>query len=263
MKYFVDIECNQYTDDIIAIAVENENYESYSTLIKPTTKITPFITHLTGITNEQVQNAPPIGVTFKKLIAWTNPFNDDDQFYFYGNEDEIVLKKTLHKITNQDGINLLTHVLNHIVDYSLEVKSHFGVVKPIALIKIVEYYRKERVFQSHNALEDAQFLHYTYTKVTEDNEPVDTNAFAEYKTEQSLSTNTIVRMDDDGKIVESYNSISEALSWIISEAKRAGRQLTDRQSVRGKLAHSIKFNTKYYGYYWGKVGKHLNSLDIQ
>ena len=262
MKYFVDLECNQYTDDIISIAIENEAYESYSTLIKPTTKITPFITRLTGITNEEVQCAPNIGLTLSKLIAWLGEFRDDDKFYFYGREDEIVLKKTLHKITNQNGINLITHVLSHIVDYSLEVQEHFRVIKPIGLIKIVEYYQQKRVYQAHNALDDARYLHYIYNQISSEAEPIE-DAFPEYKSEKDVSTNYIIRSDNNGNVIEKYTSVADALSWIISEAHKAGRVVADRQAVRGKLAHSIKFNSKYYGFYWSKEGKHLESLDNQ
>ena len=261
MKYFVDIECNQYTNDIISIAVENENYESYSTLIRPTTKVTTFITQLTGITNEEAQSALPIGANLTKMLAWFGEFNEDDRFYFYGHEDEVVLKKTLHKITNQNGINLISHVLAHYVDFSLEAQTHFQVVKPIALIKIVEYYRHERIRQSHNALEDARFLHYIYNQIHLEETP-DTEVFADYKNEKSVSTNSILRVDDNDNVVEVYPSMAEALTWIISEARKAGRHLTDRQATRGKLGHALKFGTKYYGYYWDKEGNHLKSLDI-
>ena len=188
-------------------------------------------------------------------------FNDDDEFYFYGKEDEIVLKKTLHKITNPNGISLISHVLNHIIDYSLEVKSHFQVTKPIALIKLVEYYRQERIRQNHNALEDARYLHYIYNQILLESEPVNTDAFDEYKS-NNVSTNVINRVDDNDNVLDSYPSFSEALTWIINVARKAGRQLTDRQAIRGKLAHAIKFGTKYYGFYWIKEGKHLKSLDI-
>lgn len=261
MKYFCDIECNQYTDDIISIAVENEAYESYSTLIKPSNKITPFITKLTGITNEEVLKAPHVGLALTKLINWLGGFNDDDQFYFYGNEDEIVLKKTLRKITNQNGISLISHVLGHIVDYSLEVKDHFRVAKSIALIKIVEYYQQKKVYQAHNALDDARYLHYIYNQISLEEEPIE-DAFPEYKTE-SAATNYILRCDDDGNVIEKYASMADALSWIVAESHKAGRVLTDRQAVRGKLGHSIKFNSKYYGFYWSKEGKHLETLDKQ
>lgn len=258
MKYFVDIECNQYTDDIISIAVENEVYESFHSLIKPTTRITRFIEELTSITNAEAFIAPTIGTVLVKLTQWLGSLDDSDIFYFYGKEDEIVLKKTIHKLTNSSGVTVLTHILDHISDYSLEAKAHFGVTKPIALIKIVEYYRQERTIQTHSALEDAHYLHYIYNCISEDNAP-NKEVFAEYSTENS--SNNVVRETEDGEVIEIYENMAEALDWIAKEAHRTGKKNLDRQAVRAKLARAIKFHTKYYGYFWGKIGKHLEHMD--
>ena len=251
MNYFVDIECNQYTDDIISIAFEREDYVSFSTLIKPSTKVTKFITNLTGITNEEAKNAPSIGKALKEVKKWLDDFQDNDTFYFYGCFDEIVLKKTLNKITNPIGEEIIKYILNHLVDYSLVVQRHFGLVKPVSLIKVVEYYKNEKVIQTHSALEDARFLHYIYTCVEQETD-VDKDVFIDYKTTDPVSTNTIKCVDENNEVINSFESMSDALTWLINDVRQNNRTKLDRQSTRARLAQAIKFQTKYYGYYWQK-----------
>ena len=59
-------------DEIIeigAIKIENgKEIETFSTLIKPEYEINDFITELTGITNEMVQNAPKINEVLTRFM---------------------------------------------------------------------------------------------------------------------------------------------------------------------------------------------------
>ena len=73
----IDIETTGLTplyDEIIefaAIKIENDSIvDSYSTLIKPSQPISSFITSLTGITNELVENAPKIENVIDNIISF-------------------------------------------------------------------------------------------------------------------------------------------------------------------------------------------------
>lgn len=65
-------------DDIIEIGIikvhDNNIIESYSQLIKPTYSIPPFITELTGITNEMVRNKPTIDIVKKEVLNFLGEY---------------------------------------------------------------------------------------------------------------------------------------------------------------------------------------------
>ena len=74
----VDIEATggtQKVDRIIEIAIVlvdgNQIVDSFSTMVNPGISIPPFISRLTGITNEMVSSAPPFHEVARKIVEWT------------------------------------------------------------------------------------------------------------------------------------------------------------------------------------------------
>ena len=54
MKYFIDFEAAQFSNEIIAIGCVREDGVEFQSYVKANKKITEFITQLTGITQEMV-----------------------------------------------------------------------------------------------------------------------------------------------------------------------------------------------------------------
>lgn len=262
MKYFLDIECTQYSHEIISIGIVNENGDTFYSLIKPKAKISKFITELTGITNEMVSTAPLMGTVCKKICRWIGKFSSEDTFYCYGTEDKNVLTLASERIPITSVKTLFTYIVSNLVDYEQVVKNHFGLTKSIRLLKVVQYYYGEEITQNHNALNDAIFLKDVYDKVIVDDGD-NSEAFPEYRTKDpSIYNNVnILQVDKEKSTIVSFENIDTAILWIQENVYACcTKQVPKRSSVRKKLVESIKKETPYGGFYW-KLEKKIESIE--
>lgn len=71
MKYFIDFEATQFSQEIISIGCVREDGKNFYSLIKPKklSGITDFITSLTGITKDMVREAPNSDEVFKNFFT--------------------------------------------------------------------------------------------------------------------------------------------------------------------------------------------------
>lgn len=69
MKYFIDFEAMQFSNEIISVGCVSENGEKFYSLVQPqkAEKITEFITSLTGITYEELFSAPSADKVFSEF----------------------------------------------------------------------------------------------------------------------------------------------------------------------------------------------------
>lgn len=71
MKYFIDFEATQFSEEIISVGCKREDGETFYALVRPVEgKITPFITNLTGITAEMVEEAMSPDTVFEMFYDW-------------------------------------------------------------------------------------------------------------------------------------------------------------------------------------------------
>ena len=72
MKYFIDFEATQFSQEIISVGCYREDGEMFYSLVAPHSqkKVTNFITELTGITKEMLANAPTSDEVFCKFSDW-------------------------------------------------------------------------------------------------------------------------------------------------------------------------------------------------
>ena len=72
MKYFIDFEATQFTNEIISIGCVREDGNSFYALVKPKKQkaITPFITDLTGITKDMLENEKSSDEVFENFFDW-------------------------------------------------------------------------------------------------------------------------------------------------------------------------------------------------
>ena len=72
MKYFIDFEASQFAEEIISVGCVDEDGRSFYSLVRPRKprKVTDFITKLTGITRDEILNAPTADEVFTSFFEW-------------------------------------------------------------------------------------------------------------------------------------------------------------------------------------------------
>lgn len=164
MKYFLDFEATQYSQEIISFGAVSEKGDEFYTYVKTERKLTDFITQLTGITSEMLEDAPSPAEAFERFFTFvhytTDPQDKDYEFYCYGNNDNNYIENTAKLIDNFDtkvrALGLAALLKNAAVDVCI-----FFNVAPSAMIslsKCYELYFNKDLEQEHNALNDAKML---------------------------------------------------------------------------------------------------------
>lgn len=83
MKYFIDFEATQFSQEIISIGCIREDGQTFYALVAPKKgKITPFITNLTGITAKMIDSAMSADAVFSKFYDWLFENLDDAPEFF-------------------------------------------------------------------------------------------------------------------------------------------------------------------------------------
>lgn len=270
MNYFIDFEATQFSNEIISIGCVNENGDEFYSLVKSQKKITDFITSLTGITQEMIENAPNSDVVFSDFFRWINqltPPNDTVMFYCYGSSDYQFIKKNLSNTNSFQAQAALSLIGMNLQDYSSIAKSHFGLVKQIGLVKLVAYYRKvESVPQSHNALDDAHFLKEVFENISQE-DIVTGHPFPEYevyatveipatemKTVNQFSDCIIEMYDKSGKrLYKTFAGLGEAVSYVIGHINPIDRARVKHIRVENKILKAIKEKSLYSDKTWKMI----------
>ena len=180
MKYFIDFEATQFSHEIISIGCVREDGEVFKSYVyvKPS-KMSGFITRLTGITKDDVRNAPTSDEVFHNFYEWVKA-DRAAIFYCYGDSDITFIQSNLKRTSDMEATVALQYIHNNLVDFSIEVRKYFGLYKQISLKKLVAYYRGvDEIEQAHDALEDSMFLKEVYEHIA--SEEPNTDAFPEYK----------------------------------------------------------------------------------
>lgn len=258
MKYFIDFEATQYTGEIISVGCVDEKGREFYTLVKPhkIKKLTKFITVLTGITAEDLQNAPTADEAFSVFYDWIDAL-EPAEFYCYGYSDKEFIKHTLRYTSSDFADRALNLIRKNLVDFSKTVKEHFLISKDIALIKVVEYYRKESVTQSHNALEDALLLKEIYDNLK--NEVITECPFPNYQETKKAEKESEITEEEEVHIeavnenvsVE-FSSYKKASDWVMRSLIPENTAVTYKTKgrVRNKIRRAIEKDEPYFGYKW-------------
>ncbi len=245
MNYFIDFEATQFSNGIISVGCVAENGSEFYTLVNTNHKVTPFITNLTGITPEAVQEAPSQELVFELMFDWVFSMHTIPHFYCYGNCDKDFVKNNFKECKSFKARTMLSYLYTDLQDYSSEVKIHFGLCKNIALKKVADYYRGKEEEQTHNSLEDAKLLKFVYDHIQEND--CEFNVFPEYgiqRFNQQMESEmpsinekvyTVCRIKD-GKILDVYPSLGSAVKWVYEQIPEGER---NKASLK-KIAHKIK-----------------------
>ena len=258
MKYFIDFEATQYTGEIISVGCVDENGREFYTLVQPhkIKKLTKFITELTGITAEDLQNAPTVDEAFSVFYDWLDA-SQPAEFYCYGYSDKEFVRHTLRYAASfyaQCGLGLIK---SNLADYAQTVKEHFLISNDIALIKVVEYYRKEPVKQSHNALEDALLLKEIYDNMQ--NEVITECPFPDHQISikaenapESAGKPAVQIEAVQGNTTVSFSSYKKAADWVMRTLISKNATVTDKTKSRisNHIRRSIEKDELYFGFKW-------------
>ena len=263
MKYFIDFEAAQFSNEIIAIGCVREDGLEFQSYVKANKKITEFITQLTGITQEMVDNAPESDVVFKNFYDWLKG-DSNIEFYCYGNSDLDFVKKNLKNTIDFEAQAALSMIGMGLKDFAPTVKKHFGLIKNIALVKVLAYYRGvDEVYQCHDPLEDAWFLKELYDFVMDEGDQfVGECPFPDYKkidnpptASKKAATKTVIDRVErwkDGVLINTYNGMEEAVQAAIKLMPKKNRALATehKKRVENKIVKAHLKKAQYQGYDW-------------
>lgn len=286
MKYFIDLEATQFSNEIISIGCVREDGETFYSLVNVAkNKMTNFITELTGITKEDVSTAPSSDEVFTEFYDWIIPDESKVQFFCYGNADLGFIRKNLNKATTVKAQMALSVLALHLIDYSKCVERHFGLIKAISLKKVLAYYRQvDEIEQNHNALEDALFLKEIYDRINEEEEVVDC-PFPGYEKPLQIVSSTAPKaktmpisrklsitvdkfMNEDiefdvlqtstkkgGTIIKRFSGKEAALNYIISTMSAETQEVAQPRNVASRLIRASTRNEQYCGRWWKIVAR--------
>ena len=263
MKYFIDFEATQYTNEIIEIGCVREDGEEFCSYVNAQKKLTKLIKELTNITQEVIDAAPSSDEVFKNFYQW---IKDDTniEFYCYGSSDITFIKKNLSKTNNFEAQAALSMIGMALNDYAIEVKHHFGLIKDIGLIKVLAYYRGvDNIIQSHDALEDAKYLKEVYEYIQAEGE-IEDCPFPNYqkksiakpiqpKIEEPTHVPYIARIHKN-QVIEIYMSMDEAVTWFINQLPMNQRDMTEPKNVAKRIRHSCSMKKNYGEWKWKIYG---------
>lgn len=288
MKFYVDFEATQFSERIISIGCVAETGETFKTLVKPANgeQVNQFITDLTGITNEDLDNAPDADTAFLAFFNWIQDITylnmdpDMPEYFCYGDCDKRFIKKTMKYMTNVTAYTFAVSMSTLMVDFSSIVKDYFKAKSKIGLKRIYTLLLAEEVVQHHDALEDAVMLQYVADNLetkaapedfvnlppTEKTKPPRTKApeiFLEWPASpkdmfkadtRADSTNWKVCAIAPTNATKYFDSMETACLWVIKYLiqGRSPRKKDDLRHVEKRIINNSHINNtnKYCGFKW-------------
>ncbi len=258
MRYFIDFEAAQPSNDIISVGCVDENGREFYTLVQPSKPecISEFITELTGITKEQLKMAPDADHAFKELYEWIDK-TETVKFICYGDCDKAFVKRTISYVTDFTAQCMLSLIFARLDDYSFDVMRHFRINERVALNAVTEYYLRFDVPKIHDALFDALNLKFVYSCV-ENDRPPEICPFPEKqrkpkthvkKPAPKKSKVKVFVMNGEEK--KEFKSYAAATDWLISQAKSYNKNKDGNKTrVAHKIAAAAEKHKSYFGYAW-------------
>lgn len=218
MNFYIDFEATQFSEEIISIGCIAENGNTFNCLVVPSDlkKVTSFITKLTGITREMVEErgySPEAAFAHFKMFVKENNCDAVPTYYCYGNQDKTFLRNTIKHMHSFEMIVFASSVRDMLVDYSVVVKNHLATCG-LSLKKLVALIRHvDDVEQKHDALDDAIMLKECYENLG----TINKDEFQSIRQVEVTKCNTAFQ--------EAYNQIIDE-NGKLSPVKMSGRNFT-------------------------------------
>ena len=146
MNFYVDFEATQPEQEIISIGVYCDNKESFYALVKPQfSKVSKYITDMTGITNEMLADRDNFDTVLNDLYIWCTSQEsnlNNWHFYSYGDGDVEFLKYTMRNVTTERPLIIASIMIATMQDFSKEVTKYFrgttSLIKAFNYLKSLE-----------------------------------------------------------------------------------------------------------------------------
>lgn len=261
MKFYIDFEATQPENEIIAIGVVAENGKTFFSLVKPQmSALSGYISNLTHISKDSLNNAPSIDEVMIKFDCWVTDIEPNIMkcdFISYGDDSQFI-KATLPAVKDEHAFITMAYLMAKIKDYSKETFEFFH--GSISLIHAFNYIQAIETKQKHNPLEDAMMLQKVYN-FTQENEPLPCHPFNE--SFKSIMEKTPVKMpkgtfwcknSNSGKKIY-FKNCDEAIDWVIKNKVRTNNpERVHRERIMQNIMKATKKKDgKYCSYYWGRV----------
>ena len=254
MNFYIDFEATQPEGEIISVGVVSDNGNKFYSLVKPQfSKVSKYITDMTGLTNEMLEEAKDLNSVMFNLYFWCQIqeyYKSNWHFYSYGDNDVDFLKSSLRNVHDDSALVITSLMIATMKDYSTIVREYFRGT--VSLIKAYNYLKDLEDEQNHNALEDAKMLAEVFAK-TANKEPLTANPFVEKQIVNYTFPSGKFFCKGVGKNSKekAFYNIQEAIEWLISTKIRAdAREAVHRDKMAVKIMKAIKKKDTYMGYKW-------------
>lgn len=257
MNFYVDFEATQPEQEIISIGAVADNGATFYALVKPQfSSVSKYISDMTGITQEMLNEANSLNVVLGDFSAWC--YNQEKlltswRFYSYGDGDVEFLKHSLCNVIGEQQTIVAALMIAKMQDYSKKVTKYFRGTT--SLIKAFNFLKELEKKQKHNALEDARMLAEVFSKV-EYNEPLAMNPFIttiyESKTEYKFpSGRFFCKATGKNAKEREFPCVEAAIEWLIeTNISKDARENVHRDRIATKIMKAIRKHSTYMGYKW-------------
>lgn len=257
MNFYIDFEATQPEQEIISIGAVAENGKKFYSLIKPRfSKVSSYITEITGIKNIDLEYEHELNTIFDLFYIWCKEQEENLakwHFYSYGDGDIDFLKHSFCNLTDEKPMIVASYMIATMKDYSKDVTKYFHGTT--SLIKAFNYLKELDDKQKHNALEDAKMLAEVYSKIS-NKTPLEENPFKAAREEQEAhytfpSGRFFCKGLGKNAKEREFVDIHEAIEWIINTNIRIeDRENVHRDRMATKIMKSIRKHSNYMGYKW-------------
>ena len=277
MNYYVDFEATQFAGEIISIGCIREDGETFYSLVAPVkSKITPFITNLTGITKEMLETALDPTTVFNSFYDWVWKDNDLPVFYAWGHTDIDFIRRTFYRTNSKQARAILGYMSGAIKDLSEKFCKSIKVDN-CALVKAYNNLFNTNYNQTHNSLDDAVMLWDVANQMrilsTEELQSKMKN-FIEERNKNNCSSKKFVKVDNKetevlksltdcnlpvgticiakkGKLFKQFTSFTEAAAWTLENVfTENGRKNVALESIERGIKKACNQQKLYCSMRW-------------
>ena len=260
MNYFIDFEATQYSMEIISVGCVDENGRTFSSLIRPHNmkKMSEFITELTGITRQELEDAPSVDTVFSEFLDWVDN-GEPAQFFCYGDCDRLFIHRTLRYVKTFRAQCALGLILSRLTDASVVTRRYFRIDNTLSLKRAVGYFAGEQPEVSHEALADAESLRFVYERVKTG--AVDICPFPEYVVVRKVKpekpqptkadeTRKIIALRDNQQM--EFTSYKQAADWVMRTYLKHSPSSNDmtKLKVERRIRKAVSQKKSYQGCQW-------------
>ena len=104
MKIYLDLEANCTTNEAISIGMVTENGDTFYSLIRPHTKLDHNIKVLTGVSQEDADQAPSLEEAMLGVREFLSFLDEENTFYHYGKSDRGFLRASMGFTTDMKAL---------------------------------------------------------------------------------------------------------------------------------------------------------------